>query len=32
MNEMISFLVSVAVGVTTHYVIKWLDGFIDNDN
>ena len=32
MNEMISFLVSVAVGVTTHYVIKWLDGFINSDN
>lgn len=32
MNVLISFLVSVAVGITTHYVIKWLDGFINSDN
>lgn len=26
------FLLSVVVGVTTHYVIKWLDRQINSDN
>ncbi|MBP2015914.1 putative PurR-regulated permease PerM [Anaerococcus degeneri] len=32
MDRLYSFLLSVVVGVTTHYVIKWLDRHLNSDN
>lgn len=32
MDRLYSFLLPVALGLTTQYFIKWLDGFIDSEN
>lgn len=32
MSILISFILSVAAGVISHYICKWLDGKTDNGN
>lgn len=32
MDKVYTFLLSIVVNVTTHYVIKWLDRYLNSDN